>query len=431
MALASAGPDDEGVAAEHELDRPAKHKPGDAFGSKRRLKAVPVSDGSPPDALAELVGRYDAQVFEVGRSRARIRLTGASPDSFDVLLDGRHAKLVPADGHRPDATLEADPRTWAKIAADVQAGMDAYRRGRLKVRRDLHLGVGFLAATASQGEGTLCFRTIRTARGRISVSEAGAGPAALMIHGLGATKVSFLPTLVALAPNGHRAIAVDLPGFGDSDKPILGTYNARFFADAMTALLDALELERVDVIGNSMGGRVALELGLSAPERVNRLVLLAPALAWLRARPWAPFLRLVAPQLGLIQPAPRLIVEQIVRHVVPGSDTEWTAAGIDEFLRSYLTPAGRAAFYAAARSIYLEEPYGRDGFWTRLASLERESLFVWGRKDPLVPISFERHVQEVLPKARHLELQCGHVPQLERPKETHEAILRFLDRGRI
>ncbi len=431
MATASVGPDNEGAAPGHGLDDPAVQGPGNGSRSKRQLKAAPVSDGSPPEALAELVGRYDARVFEVGRSRARIRLKGASREDFDVLLDGRHAKLVPADGHRPDATLEADPRTWAKIAADVQAGMDAYRRGRLKVRRDLHLGVGFLAATAAQGDGTLRFRTIRTARGRISISEAGAGPAALMIHGLGATKVSFLPTLVALAPNGHRAIAVDLPGFGDSDKPILGAYNARFFADAMTALLDALELDRVDVIGNSMGGRVALELGLSAPERVNRLVLLAPALAWLRARPWAPFLRLVAPQLGLIQPAPRLIVEQIVRHVVPGSDTEWTAAGIDEFLRSFLTPAGRAAFYAAARNIYLEEPYGRDGFWTRLGSLEPESLFVWGRKDPLVPISFERHVREALPKARHLELQCGHVPQLERPKETHQAILRFLDRGRI
>jgi pimeloyl-ACP methyl ester carboxylesterase len=243
--------------------------------------------------------------------------------------------------------------------------------------------------------------------------------------------VSFLPTLAALAPKGHRAIAVDLPGFGDSDKPILATYGPRFFAQSMIALLDALELDRVDVIGNSMGGRVALELGLSAPERVNRLVMLAPALAWLRARPFAPYLRLVAPQLGLIQPAPRWIVEHIVRYVIPGADTEWTSAGIDEFLRSYLTPRGRAAFYAAARNIYLEEPHGQNGFWTRLPSLERESLFVWGRKDPIVPISFERYVREALPTARHLELQCGHVPQLERPKETHEAILHFLADGRI
>ncbi len=110
-----------------------------------------------------------------------------------------------------------------------------------------------------------------------------------------------------------------------------------------------------------MGGRVALEVGLLAPERVERIGLLAPSLAWLRDRPWAPFLKLVAPQLGLIQPAPRPVVEAIVRRVIPGADNEWTAAGIDEFLRSYLTPRGRAAFYAAARNIYLEEPYGPRG----------------------------------------------------------------------
>ena len=419
------------ASAESDYGRSAT--PGGGVGSKsnRRLKAAsPSSDGGPPDALVELIKRYDAQAFEVGRSSARIRLSGAGPTDYDAILDGKHAKLVPAAGRRADALLETDAGTWAQIAGDVQAGMEAYRRGRLKVRRDLHLGVGFLAATALQGEDTLRFRTIRTRSGRISISEAGSGPAALMIHGLGATKVSFLPTLAALAPNGHRAIAVDLPGFGDSDKPILASYDAPFFARSMIALLDALELDRVDVIGNSMGGRVALELGLTAPDRMKRLVMLAPALAWLRARPFAPYLRLVAPQLGLIQPAPRWIVEHIVRYVIPGSDTEWTAAGIDEFLRSYLTPRGRAAFYAAARNIYLDAPHGRDGFWTRLPALEPESLFVWGRKDPLVPISFERYVREALPDARHLELQCGHVPQLERPKQTHEAIVRFLGEGR-
>jgi pimeloyl-ACP methyl ester carboxylesterase len=249
-----------------------------------------------------------------------------------------------------------------------------------------------------------------------------------MIHGLGATKVSFLPTLAALAPH-HRAVAVDLPGFGDSDKPILAPYNARYFARTMTALLDALELDRASFVGNSMGGRVAIEVGLQSPERVSRIALLAPSLAWLRDRPWAPYLRWVAPQLGLIQPAPRPIVDGIVRRLIPGADEEWTAAGIDEFLRSYLTPRGRAAFYAAARNIYLENPHGPDGFWTRLPELKPPSLFVWGRRDPIVPIRFARHVRESLPHAEHLELACGHVPQLERPKQTHEALLRFLAAG--
>jgi pimeloyl-ACP methyl ester carboxylesterase len=159
---------------------------------------------------------------------------------------------------------------------------------------------------------------------------------------------------------------------------------------------------------------------------VNRLALLAPSLAWRRDRPWAPVLRVVRPELGLLQLAPRPVVEGIVRRLIPGAQDGWSAAGVDEFLRVYLTPRGRAAFYAAARQIYLEEPEGDDGFWPRLRSLQPDALFVWGRKDQIVPIAFARHVSEAVPGAQHVELDCGHVPQLERPRETHAAVLQFL-----
>jgi len=83
------------------------------------------------------------------------------------------------------------------------------------------------------------------------------------------------------------------------------------------------------------------------------------------------------------------------------------------------------AFYQAARNIYMDEPHGEDGFWTRLGELSPDTLFVWGRQDKLVPISFMRHVEERLPAARHLELDCGHVPQMEAPGPTHRAMLDF------
>ena len=118
-----------------------------------------------------------------------------------------------------------------------------------------------------------------------------------------------------------------------------------------------------------------------------------------------------------------------MRRLIPAAGDGWAAAGMDEFLRSYLTPRGRAAFYAAARNIYLDEPHGEEGFWTRLESLQSKSLFVWGRHDTLVPIGFMKHVERALPGARHLELECGHVPQLERPRETHAAMLDFMRAG--
>jgi pimeloyl-ACP methyl ester carboxylesterase len=379
-----------------------------------------------PAALQRLADRYDPEVFRPVRSDARVRLVGAGPQPVDAVLSRDGMRLQPASDGRPDALLTADELTWEAIAEDLRGGMEAFRKRRLTVRHDLHLGIGFLAATSGAGPEGLRLVDMETREGRISTSQAGSGTPVVMIHGLGATKVSFLPTLAALA-GSHRAIAIDLPGFGDSVKPLRAPYDPRYFAKTVIALLDAMEIERAHLVGNSMGGRVAIEVGLRDPDRVRRLALLAPSLAWLRERPWAPLLKLVAPQLGLIQPAPRSIVEAIVRRVVPGANEEWTAAGIDEFLRSYLTPRGRAAFYAAARNIYLEEPYGPQGLWTRLPELQPPSLWVWGRQDRLVPIGFEQHVREALPRSQHLELAGGHVPQLESPKRTHDAVLRFLN----
>ena len=132
---------------------------------------------------------------------------------------------------------------------------------------------------------------VRTRGARISTIQAGSGEPVIAIHGLGGTKGSFLPTVAELAPH-FRVIAVDLPGFGDSDKPLRAAYDARYFARSIVALLDALALERAHFVGNSLGGRVALELGMGHPDRVGRLVMLCPALAWRRERPLVPLMRL-------------------------------------------------------------------------------------------------------------------------------------------
>lgn len=378
-----------------------------------------------PRSLATLVERFDADVFDPRRRRTRIRLALDDARAWDVLVQDGVAAIVPGNG-RPDAVLTADAPTWARIAADARSGMDAFRSRRLSVRRNVHAGVAFLAATSgASAPGRLRFHSVATPGARLSLMEAGTGKPVLALHGLGGTKGSFLPTVAALA-GGFRVIAVDLPGFGDSDKPIGAAYDARYFADAVVDLLDALALDRPHLIGNSLGGRIALEIGLRAPNRVGRLALLAPSLAWLRERPGRALMRLARPELGLVQLAPRPVVERLIHRLIPGADEGWAAAGVDEFLRAYLTPAGRAAFYAAARQIYLEEPDGERGFWPRLRTLRAEALFVWGRRDRLVPIAFARHVAEALPRARHVELDCGHVPQIESPQRTHAALAEFL-----
>ncbi|MBX3024804.1 alpha/beta fold hydrolase [bacterium] len=383
-----------------------------------------------PESLRVLVDRFDASAFDAAGTTPRLRLIVAGVGEWDALPRDGEVRLAEADTRRTaDASLSADAATWQRIAADLRGGMDAYRAGRLVIRHNLNLGVGFLAATSgATGPERLRFGHVETASGRLSILTAGAGEPVILIHGLGATKGSFLPTVAALAPT-FRTIALDLPGFGDSVKPLGAAYHPPFFARAVLDLMDACELQQAHLIGNSMGGRVALEVGLRHAHRVRRLALLAPSLAWKRERPWAPLLRLLRPELGLLQITPRWAVEAIVHRVIPVAGNNWVQAGVDEFLRSYLTARGRAAFYAAARQIYLEEPHGAKGFWTRLATLQAPALFVWGREDRLVPIAFAAHVRTHLPAARHLELDCGHVPQLERPAETHAAIAAFFSEG--
>jgi pimeloyl-ACP methyl ester carboxylesterase len=369
-------------------------------------------------AVKTLAERYDASVADPPIA-ARVRLV-AGEEAHDVLLDGSGAEVVEADGRRHDAVISGSGAAWRRAAGEPGGGLGQLRRGDLRMRQNLHVAVGFLAGTSGDTSPTrLRLHEYETPFGPISAAEAGSGPPLLAIHGLGGTKASFLPTIGALAGE-FRVIAVDLPGFGDSVKPLRAPFDARYFARAMAAVLDAAGLDRAHVAGNSMGGRIGIEMALTLGERVDRLVLLSPAMAWLRPRRWAPVVKLLRPELSLL-PMP---VEPVIRRMVPKQG--WAAAGMDEFLRAYSTPRGRHAFNAVARNIYLDEPHGDGGLWSRLEGMTHESLFVWGRKDTLVPIGFRRHVEKAFPAARHVELDCGHVPQVERPRETHAAMREFL-----
>jgi pimeloyl-ACP methyl ester carboxylesterase len=252
----------------------------------------------------------------------------------------------------------------------------------------------------------------------------------ILLHGLGATNASMLPSLHDLAKS-YRVIAPDLPGFGESAKP-LRAYHAGFFAKWLRSLLDVLEVDRARLIGNSMGGRIAIETALRFPERVDRLVLLAPAVAFRKLRQFVPLVRVMRPELGAVPMlVPRASVLRATEQLFSRRsriDRVWFQAAADEFLRVFSSPRGRVAFFSAAREIYLDEPFGEKGFWERLRRLSPPALFMWGDRDMLVPAGFARHVEECVPRARSIVLEdCGHVPQFEQPELTHRLVRDFFE----
>src|SRR3712207_2773304 len=188
-------------------------------------------------------------------------------------------------------------------------------------------------------------------------------------------------------------------------------------------------LFRSHVVGNSMGGRVAIEIGLEHPERVGGLALLCPAVAFVR-RDWHPIVRVLRPEFGLL---PHSLGRARIEHQFWSLfadrdlvDPSVADIAVDEFERIYRTAGARLAFLASARSIYLERPFGRGGFYQRLADLTPPAMFVWSSHDKLIPAGFQRHVERWLPSAEQVLLEgCGHAPQVERPELTNELLMRF------
>jgi pimeloyl-ACP methyl ester carboxylesterase len=267
---------------------------------------------------------------------------------------------------------------------------------------------------------------------RVSTLTMGAGPDVVCIHGLGATKASFFDTAAALTRAGYRVHALDLPGFGGSSKPVAGPYSARWFADTVVEVMDALDVGRAHLVGNSMGGRVAVEVGLRAPERAAGLALLSPAVAFVK-RDWHPIVRLLRPELGLLPHnlGRARVARQFWSLFADPDQVDPSVADlvVDEFQRIYASAGARLAFLTAARNIYLDRPFGRGGFYPRLAELEAPALFVWGACDRIIPPGFKRHVAQWLPDAEQIVLEdCGHVPQVERSEQTIGLLRRFFGR---
>jgi len=272
---------------------------------------------------------------------------------------------------------------------------------------------------------------------RMFVQEVGPldGRPVILVHGTGAWSEIWRQTLDSLAAHGFRAIALDMPPFGFSDRPPNANYGDEAQARRILGVIDALKLDSVTLIGHSFGGRPTMTAFFLDPSHVARLVLIDVALSldttakaasvgWPVRAVLAPApLRNALVSATLTNPA---FTARLLRGLVADTSAvtparvsmlqqpfvrEGTTVSYGEWLRPFVTTSERSP--ATERSRY--------------ASIRVPTLILWGDRDAITPISQGHDLARLVPGATFVELRAvGHIPAIEAPDVFNAALLRFL-----
>jgi pimeloyl-ACP methyl ester carboxylesterase len=253
----------------------------------------------------------------------------------------------------------------------------------------------------------------------------GPGAAVVLIHGMGGSTVSWQSTVPALSTAGYDVYAVDLPGFGLSDKGWDADYSLETQAARVIGWLDALGVGQAHIVGHSMGGRVAAYLALAHPDRVASLTLVAGAVlgehGW-SVPGWAldlPFARRWA-RIGLRRVVPEMF-EDLLRDATYDDDVI-TPALLDAYRRPLHTPEWDLGLLGIVRDS------GQNDLPAPVSAIRAPTLLLWGAHDTWVSPADGVQLERLIPGARRITFEgAGHLPMHEAPDAFNTALLDFLD----
>jgi pimeloyl-ACP methyl ester carboxylesterase len=250
----------------------------------------------------------------------------------------------------------------------------------------------------------------------------------VFVHGLGGQWQNWLENLPRAALE-RRVIALDLPGFGSTPMP-RDEITIPGYGRCVNQLCEKLDLGRVDIVGNSMGGYIAAEVAIQFPERIDQLLLVSAAgitTADVARRPVYTAGRIAtamtahsSAQYRAIASRPKsrhMALALVARHP--------SLLRADLAYEGFIKGAGGPGFESALRAC-LEYDF-RD----RLPEIRRPTLIVWGEKDSIIPVRDAQEFERLIPDSRKLVMKdTGHIPMAERPGAFNNVMMEFLsERG--
>ncbi|MBN2178319.1 MAG: alpha/beta hydrolase [Deltaproteobacteria bacterium] len=251
----------------------------------------------------------------------------------------------------------------------------------------------------------------------------GAGTDILLIHGFGSSTYTWEQVAPILSDAGYHVWALDMKGFGWSDKPRGDDYDPVTLAKEVNTWLKVMGIERPVLVGNSLGGMIGIIMAVDHPENVDRLILI-DAHGYHQKKPL--IIRVMNSGLGAF--------------VTKWTFGKWLVKGnldmvffdrklvtderIDAYYDRLRTEGARDAQTAVSRAIM---EYATDPYIEKLSVISAPTLIIWGEEDHWIPVEHGYQFQKDIPGADLKVIpECGHIPQEERPETTAQLIQAFV-----
>jgi pimeloyl-ACP methyl ester carboxylesterase len=271
-------------------------------------------------------------------------------------------------------------------------------------------------------------KTVLVHNQQIAYLDVGTGPPVILIHGFGGSMWQWEQQQHALSQH-FRTLTLDLPGSGLSDKPEID-YLPDQMLDFCVGFMDALQLPKATLVGNSMGAGLAIGMALTHPARVDKLVLIDGLPARVMDKLTSPSFR-----RALETRAPTWLIsfgnwvfgglatESVLEEIVH-NHTLLTPAIIERSNRNRRRPGIMKPIMAVRNAL----PLWETGFATRLSTVSHPTMILWGEYDRVFPLAVGEELHRTIARSQFVRVpDAGHMPQWERPELVNRSLIAYIE----